>query len=121
MEIVASGAHMLILNNVQGDVVTELNASSGAVVRHLGFRSVVGFTGPNSVVASVGRLWVTNDNSVIELNTSNGSVLRVLKAKVDDFESPGPMLVEGRHLWVTSDKSVAELKLSDGSLIRVFK
>jgi ligand-binding sensor domain-containing protein len=123
MHIAVSGSHVWVLNNDVGDLVTELNASKGSVTRDISFHSVVGFIGPGSIATDNGRLWVTNDNSVIQLNASNGKVMRVIKAKADGFDDPEAMTADGPHLRVTNTQgnSVTELHVSDGSLARVFR
>jgi outer membrane protein assembly factor BamB len=119
--IVTSGSHVWVMNNVQGDRITELNASNGSLVRIINPKAGV-FDQP-AFAASGSRVWVSNydGNSIIELNASNGSLVRVIKDRaLAGLASPDSIAVSGAHLWVTTNlKSVIELNASNGSLVRV--
>jgi hypothetical protein len=59
-------------------------------------------------------------NSVTELNTSNGEVVRVVGAGIN---APGGIVCDVAHVWVTNgpNDSVTELSETTGSLIRTIK
>ncbi len=89
------------------------------------------FLVPRAIAADGSHLWVTNEgsNTLTELNASNGSLVRVINAKVDQLEHPGAIVAYGPHVWVLSGISgakrimarawITELNASNGSLVRV--
>jgi hypothetical protein len=136
--IVASGSHVFVLNAL-GDSVTELNASNGSLVRvinaHAGccvprsgtFESAE----PIALAVNGSSLWVTDqhapanggdaNNFLVELNASNGSLVRTISAKADHLTDPDDIEVSGGHVWVENDDYLTELNASNGSLVRVIK
>lgn len=99
--------------------------------------SIPYFRTPDAIAVSGSHAWVANllGNSVTELNVSDGSLVRVINAKADEFHRPTGIAVSGSHVWVTNSNeelgmgttgyplakysSVTELNMSDGSLVRV--
>jgi hypothetical protein len=103
--------------------------------------SVADLAGSNTLTASGSRIWVTinresatkNFFAVVELNASDGSLVRVIKDKgteplgnekhgrSGDLTEPQTVTVSGSHLWVTDDQygKVAEFDSNNGSLVRV--
>lgn len=81
------------------------------------------FDGPAGMVVSDGHLWVVNatGNSVIELNSANGSLIKLIRSTADHFDGPETIASSGTDLWVVNNlgNSVTELNASDGSLVRV--
>ena len=118
----ASGSHVFI-TNWQGHSIIELNASNGSLAHIINFRYLSGDPSPNSIALDDGHLWVTNDNSVIELTAAKGTVVRAMRDKVDGFDDPLAMTGDATHVWVANfqGNSVTELKASNGSLVRVIK
>jgi hypothetical protein len=76
-----SGKHLWVV----GFGITELNTSSGSIVRVI--RAV---PGPDALAVNGQDLWVTDDNvgvaEVYELNALTGSVIRIVNAKADQFD-----------------------------------
>jgi streptogramin lyase len=68
-------------------------------------------------------LWVADseNNSVTELNSANGDLIRVLGARTDSFDEPVAITYYKTRLWVVNlqGNSVTELNSSTGDLIRV--
>lgn len=61
-------------------------------------------------------------SSVTELNSANGSILRVINSKADGFNSIRGIAVAKSHVWVTNGGfSATELNVSDPSLVRVIR
>jgi streptogramin lyase len=136
--ISVSGGHVWVTNvatlNKGGDWITELKASNGSLVRIIN-ASADEFSNVGEIAVSGGHVWVTNSgtpsisdfgtpstvDSVIELNASNGSLVRVISASADEFVTPNGIAVSGRHVWVANwgGTSVTELNASNGSLERV--
>jgi hypothetical protein len=82
--IAISGANVWVTNTdarqINGNSVTELNASTGAVVRVLNSAKYQ-FNGPWGIASGDNHIWVANagGNSVTEFNANNGSLIRVIK------------------------------------------
>lgn len=74
-----SGSHLWVADD-QYSKVTELNASSGSLIRVIGAKAD-GLENPGSIVVSGGHVWVTNNESVTELNENDGSLVKVLDSK----------------------------------------
>lgn len=81
------------------------------------------FDQPFGMVVSGGHIWVANGggNSVTELNTSDGSLVRTIRSPADYLKEPTDIASSGADLWVLNegDKSVTELSAANGSLVRV--
>jgi hypothetical protein len=81
------------------------------------------FASPNAIVVAHSRAWVANyaNNSVTELNSSDGALVRVIRKKSYKFNYPGALAINGNDLWVANfhANSVTELSTVNGSLIRV--
>ena len=97
------------------------NASS-VVVPH--------FALPVDIAVSGSHAWVVNNymsltsplaNSVIELNVSNGSMVRVISLShvVGGLNAPNSIAASGSHVWVTDFNRIIELNASNGSVVRV--
>ena len=124
--IAAAGAHLWVANN-GGNSVTELSASTGAVVKVLSGPSY-GFNGPNAIAVGGGHVWVANfgnsgNSTVTELSASTGAVVKVLSGPSYGFHFNGSstIAVGGGHVWVanTGGASVTELNESTGTLVQV--
>jgi hypothetical protein len=82
--IAISGNDVWVTNTdarqLTGNSITELNASTGAVVRVLNAAKYQ-FKGPWGIASGDNHLWVANagGNSVTEINASNGSLVRVIQ------------------------------------------
>ncbi len=97
------------------------------------------FDAPNAIAVSGGHIWVCNggspfalngngpsDGSVTEFNESDGSLVRVIHAKADKFNTADGLTVGDGHVWVANSgasgnraSSITELNAFDGSLIRI--
>ncbi len=60
------------------------------------------------------HVWITGDGygRLVELDSRNGSVIRVIKHKVPVVGYVTAMIVDGSHLWITNEDntgSVTEL------------
>lgn len=119
--------------------VTELNASNGSLVRVINARA--GCCAPRSgtfesaepiaLAVNGSSLWVTDqhapanggdaNNFLVELNASNGSLVRTISAKADHLTDPDDIEVSGGHVWVEDDDYLTELNAINGSLVRVIK
>ena len=74
--------------------------------------------GPLAVSSDGTHVWVSNnpDNTVTELDASNGSVINTISVGT----RPNAISSDGTHVWVlsASDGTVAELDASNGSLVQ---
>ena len=136
--IAISGSHVFVLN-ATGDSITELDANSGALIRIINPRAgccaprsgTFEWAGPVAIAVSGPHLWVgdlhndangaTSVSSVSEFNVSNGSLVRVINAKGDQFKGPSAIAISGSHVFVlnAAGGSITELNASNGSLVRV--
>jgi outer membrane protein assembly factor BamB len=98
-----------------GESVTELNASTGKLVRVLS-GSDYQFNGPTVVAAAGTKVFVVNTtgNSVTEIDARTGALLHTLSAARYHFDDPVNIAVAGNHAWILnspagSPSSVVEL------------
>jgi hypothetical protein len=143
--IAVSGANVWVVNEA-GNSITEFNAKTGSLVRVVDAK-VDAFHHPDGITVLGSHVWVSNGNeefgmgtmnyplakysSVTELNARNGSLVRVINTKTDEFLAPGPIAVSGSHVWVLNANSaqsststpmdaLIELNASNGALVHVF-
>jgi hypothetical protein len=135
--IAASDGRVFVVN-AGGDSVTEINASNGSLIRifdaHAGCcavsQSTFEWAKPISLAVSGSHLWIgdehayanggTEVSSLVELNTNNGSVIRVVKSSAYDLSIPVSIAVSDGHVWVENGyNSVTELSANTGALERV--
>jgi YVTN family beta-propeller protein len=101
-------------------------------------------THPTEITDDGQHLWVTNwsDNSVAELNASDGSLVRIISGPAYHFSGPWKMAADGPDIWVTNSyqfnepngiavagndiwvasqngNSVTEFNAKDGSPVRI--
>ena len=108
--------------------VTELDASTGALVRVI-LGPAYGFDYPDAMVVAGGHLFVTNSppsgsGSVTELDASTGALVRVISGPAYRFDLSHVMAVYGGDVFVANSPpsgsvSVTELDASTGALVRV--
>ena len=75
---------------------------------------VGGLNAPNGIAASGAHVWVTDLNRIIELKASNGSVVRVIKAKArfHAFERPAALFAitaSGTKVWVANSQRLEKV------------
>ncbi len=96
---------------VAGSSVTELDASTGAVVQTIGVGS-----GPISSDGT--HVWVVDEggNSVTELDASTGAVIQTIGVG----SGPEAISSDGTHVWVANsgDNTVTELNASTGAVVQ---
>jgi hypothetical protein len=135
--IAAHGTYVWVAN---GSSLTEVNASTGAPIRVL-WGSQWAAIQPTGIADDGTHLWITSPadkwvdpalnqdgpsvtqgtGSVVELNASNGSVIRTLSGIEYQFNDPVGITSDGAHVWVTNQDDgrwVVELNASNGSVIR---
>ena len=132
--------------NFLGNSVSEYNSKTGSLVRVIDAKAD-GFHRPDGIAVSGTHVWVSNGNrelgmgtldyplarysSVTELNATNGSLVRVIKAPADHLVEPGPIVVSGSNVWVvnlnatanadsSSAVTLVELSAADGSLEHLY-
>ena len=70
-------------------------------------------------------MWITSDGrfnkSVTELNASDGSLIRVIKARAYGFNESTGAVASGAKRWILNASSVTELDSHTGSLVRVVR
>ncbi len=118
--IVSSGVKNYYGNGRGVGSLTELNATTGRVIRVITAQAAP-FDEPMSIAVSGTHVWVANlvFSSIVELNAANGSVVRLIRA--NSLNQPLSMAVDRDHLWVANffGNSVTEFKKSTGAVVRV--
>lgn len=100
--------------------ITELNASTGAVVRKSNPGSNYRFDDPDGIALANGRVWVASQfGPITELNASTGGLVRTIPAPKPD-DGPYVVVAAGRDVWVLNSGpgTVTELDASTGARIR---
>jgi len=136
--IAADGRHVWVLNG-GNDSVTELSAPTGAWVKTLPagiYRFKATFNDTAGIIDDGTNVWVGNENSVTEISTGNGSLVRTLQVPVSvDIHGWYTTLVRaGAQLWAASPDtcrpycvsasdtgfyaSIIEFNASNGSYVR---
>lgn len=99
---------------------SQLTLGVGMPVRLSG--GVYGFNTPQQMAFDGTHLWIANSNgnSVIEVNASDGSLVRTLSKGSYRFSGPGAIAFDGSHLWIVNNAgdSVTEVNVKDGSWVR---
>ncbi len=132
--VASDGIHVWVANQ-GGNSVTELSASTGALVRvdsgpRYGFDQVVSgigglivLPGPSAIASDGTHVWVANSNgnSVTELSSSTGALVRVIRGSSYGFDYPEGIARNANHVWVVNSNgnSVTELSASTGALVWV--
>ncbi len=93
--------------------MTELNASTGAVVQTIGVGGL-----PYGVSSDGTHVWVANtgDNTVTELKASTGAVVQTIPVG----REPHAISSDATHVWVANfdDNTVSELSASTGAVVQ---
>jgi serine/threonine protein kinase/cold shock CspA family protein len=80
------------------------------------------FDQPEAIAADSTHVWVANnsDNSVTELNASNGTWIQTLSGSKYQFNDPTGIADDGTHVWIgnANGYSVTELNASNGAWIQ---
>jgi len=123
--VTSSGADVWVAN--YDNSVTELNESTGAVVRILSAASY-GFNHPDAISADGTHVWVANGGqedgtSVTEINEANGKLVQVLSAANYELNGPDAISSDGKNVWVANDGSlvgtVTQIDAATGALVQV--
>lgn len=101
--IAVAEAHVWVANSA-GDSVTELDASTGSLVKVIS-RPRDEFNAPWAIASDRTHVWVANagSNSVTELSASNGHLLKVLSSPIYGFDEPAGIAVEGGRVWLANE------------------
>lgn len=125
--IAADGSHVWITSeaiNGSGGSVTELDASDGRQLWTVPLYTGDTSGNPGGAIAYArGRLWVlcssqgNGPSSLVELNASNGKVLRAISGEDHGFDAGSAVESDGIHVWVADsyDNSVAEVDAITGT------
>lgn len=125
--IVGAEGYLWVANG--NDDLVEVNAKTGAFVRHVADEQGVPIV---SIAAAGGMVWTgqggpdgpSKYQSIREWSASKGTLVRQLNSSADRLDDPLGIALSGLHLWVanastsTSRWYVTELNVSNGSLVR---
>jgi hypothetical protein len=115
--ISSDGTHVWVANYYSPSV-TELDASTGALVQVISGNTLAGFDYSNGISSDGTDVWVTDSfaNSVAELDASTGALVQVISGESSGFERPIDISSEGTHVWVTNYNGNDVTELSTVSL-----
>jgi YVTN family beta-propeller protein len=120
--ISTDGTHTWVVNN-DGQSVTELDTSNGAVVQVIPLPGYEVSGGSDFISSDGTHVWVTNmeGDSVYELDAATGAVIQEISAASYDFVDPYAVSSDGTDVWVTNlfGNSVTELDAATGGLVQV--
>jgi DNA-binding beta-propeller fold protein YncE len=134
----SDGTHVWVANK-RGNSVTELGATTGALVQAIQGPSY-GFDSPDAISSNGTDVWVANalGNSVTELDASTGALVQVISAGTSpsnpsefspsgEFDYPTAICPAGTHVWVLNSNyyinswSFTELDASTGAVVQVIQ
>jgi hypothetical protein len=115
----ASGNDLFVMNG-DGNSLTEINASTGALIRVIS-GAQYGFDNPDGLALSGNELFVANSykwtaGSITEINASTGALIRIFGQK--DLRGPSTMVVDGNDLWVANPAFLTEFNASTAAYMR---
>jgi streptogramin lyase len=117
--VASSGTKNYEGNGLDTGAVTEINATSGAVLRVI--QASVGFNEPTAVAVGQGQVWISNlySSYLVELNASNGSLTRLVKS--NSLDEPLALALSGGDVWAVNfqGNDVTEVNASNGTVVRV--
>jgi DNA-binding beta-propeller fold protein YncE len=123
--IAVDSGHLWVANEY-GNSVTELDANGGTWIRTVPGRGGTGsdqygFSSPDAIAVGGARVWGANDDSVTELNASDGRPVRVLHGAAYGFDRPDAIAVDGPDLWVANagNDTVSELNADNASPAKI--
>ena len=102
--VTVAGNHVWVAN-FNGNSVTELDATTGTVVRSLSARRY-GFRSPWAITATGNHVSVVSSDgdSVTEINATTGALVRVISGPAYQFGGPVAVAAgRGDHLWVVDE------------------
>jgi hypothetical protein len=117
------GGHLWVTNEA-GNSVTEINPSSGAWVNSFTHNEGYLFSRPVAITQSGADLFVANaGDSVSEMSTNNGKLVRVIKGAKYHFVSPVAITSSGNTILVLNaghgaSGSITEFNERTGSFMR---
>jgi DNA-binding beta-propeller fold protein YncE len=80
------------------------------------------FAAPWNLIVQGPHLWVVNANgdSVTELNTTTGSLVKVLSGHTYGFDNPIALAVVGQTIWIANGagNSITVVSSSTGAFLR---
>ena len=79
-----------------------------------------GFKAVGTIAVDDSHVWITNGNSVTQLNASNGNRIQTVSSGNYGFSDPAGIVADGPDIWVTNytGASVTELNASNGAWVR---
>jgi len=127
--LAVAGGHLWVTNQA-GNSVTEINPSTGALLkiftRALGYR----FNSPTAITRAGGDLFVANAaGSVLEMSASTGAFIRLVAGAGSNFVDPVAIAASGNVILVlnagrsgaAATGSITELSARSGAVLRTIK
>jgi DNA-binding beta-propeller fold protein YncE len=125
--ICSNGTNVWVPNNL-GNTVTELNASTGAVVQTLSGSNYALYF-PQAVSCDGAHVWIVsqgpntadpNSARISEVDGSTGALVRVIQGASFGFDGPEDISSDGTDVWVVNqnNNSVTEIDAATGNLVQ---
>ena len=106
--------------DVRSHLVTAFGWAAGSAPR-IWPGGGAGFAAAGAVTAGRCRLWIANSDSVTEMSTANGKVIRVIGGH-SWADHPAALVLFGQQLWVANGPGgVARIDARSGQLISVLR
>ena len=103
-DVVSSdGTHVWVANG-GGKSVTELSASTGALLQVIKGSSY-GFDAPLAISSDGTDVWVANSHSVTEMSASKGALVQVISGHKFGFDYPRAISSDGTDVWVANSEA----------------
>jgi len=126
-QMILVGGRLWVCND-GGNYLSEVNASTGAVIRTAGGRADR-LSDPSDITTNGRFLWVTNygDNLITELSALDGSLMRVIHPAGIRFQNASAISYSDGYIWVAAggnvnhSSEIVELSASSGAIVRVVK
>jgi outer membrane protein assembly factor BamB len=108
--------------------LTEIDGSTGALVRVVHatkawwINNNIVQDGPSGLVTSANRIWIANGGNVVEVNSDDGKLLRVIGAATDALDTD-QVIANRQFIWVSNwgTGTVAQLNADNGKLVRLIE
>ena len=109
-DVAYGDSHVFAINIFEGSV-TEIDASTGAIIATLS-GAPYGLDGPTAEVSDGSHIWFLNTgaNTVTEIDASTGAWIQTLSDPSYNFDQPYGAVFDGANIWVanTANNTVTE-------------
>jgi len=116
--IAMSHGHLWV-TDAGGNSVTEFaGRAAGKPVVWSGQR--YGFSRPGAITVGRNVIWVANSDSITEMRTTDGKVIKVVRGSAW-IDKPRSLVLFGRKLWVANAASITEINAVTGTPVAKYR